>query len=116
MYGASSNGSPMEGIQRVRAIADRDSANLFAQYMLGVGGMLSGQYDRAAIRFARVVQEQPNNLEAWFKLAEAYERARQMERAIATYEQIAGRVAIPEMKSEIEKRIQQLKAEQTAAQ
>jgi tetratricopeptide (TPR) repeat protein len=110
MYGAASTEGPMAGILKVRAVAEKDSTNLFAQYMLGVGGVVSGQYDKAALRFEKVANAQPNNLEVWFKLAEAYELARQTEKAIACYQQIESKVEVPEMKAEIQKRIEQLKA------
>src|SRR6185295_15381007 len=70
IYGANAGeGGPMEGIMKVREVAEKDSNNLFAQYMLGIGGVVSRQYDKAILRFERVVKGQPNNLEALFKLA-----------------------------------------------
>ncbi|HSC53880.1 MAG TPA: tetratricopeptide repeat protein [Phnomibacter sp.] len=110
IYGATSTEGPMAGIMKVRAVAEKDSTNLFAQYMLGVGGVVSGQYDKAALRFERVVKGQPDNLEVMFKLAEAYEMANQTDKAIACYETIEKKVDVPEMKMEIKKRIEQLKA------
>jgi tetratricopeptide (TPR) repeat protein len=110
IYGATSTEGPMAGILKVRAVAEKDSTNLFAQYMLGVGGVVSGQYDKAALRFEKVAKAQPENLEVWFKLAEAYELAKQTDKAIACYESIEKKVNVPEMKTEIQKRIDQLKA------
>lgn len=110
MYGATSSEGPMAGILKVREVAEKDSSNLFAQYMLGVGGMVSRQYDKAAERFRKVAQAQPDNLEVWFKLAEAYEQAGNTADAIACYETIDKKVNIPELKKEIANRIGQLKA------
>jgi tetratricopeptide (TPR) repeat protein len=110
IYGATSTEGPMAGILKVRAVAEKDTTNLFAQYMLGVGGVVSGQYDKAALRFEKVAKAQPDNLEVWFKLAEAYELAKQTDKAIACYETIEKKVNVPEMKTEIQKRIDQLKA------
>jgi tetratricopeptide (TPR) repeat protein len=111
MYGASdsASGGPMAGIMRVRAIADKDSTNLFAQYMLGIGGMISRQYDRAAVRFEKVVAAQPNNMEALFKLAEAYEMLGDKAKAAQWYEVISSKVEVPEIKAELNKRIAELK-------
>ena len=110
MYGANAgDDGMMAGILKVRDVAQRDSNNLFAQYMLGVGGMISKQYDKAAVRFEKVVKGQPNNLEALFKLAEANELMGNKTRAISWYQVILGKVAEPEMKTAIEKRIEELK-------
>lgn len=110
MYGATSAEGPMAGIMKVRAVVDKDSTNMFAQYMLGVGGLISGQYDKAAARFEKVTKAQPNNLEVWFKLAEAYELAKMNHEAVKTYEIIEQKVSVPEMKTEIRKRITQLQS------
>ena len=110
MYGAQTKEGPMEGILKVRQVAEKDSNNLFAQYMLGIGGLQSGQYSRAAQRFEKVAKAQPKNLEVLFKLAEAYELDGNKEAAIAWYKIIAQRVDIPAMQQEINKRIEQLQA------
>jgi cytochrome c-type biogenesis protein CcmH/NrfG len=68
----------MEGILKVRAVADKDSSNIFAQEVLGHGSMYSGQYDKAIVRFETVYRLSKNNehtkLEACLMLAEAFER------------------------------------------
>ena len=109
MYGATSTEGPMAGILKVREVAEKDSTNQFAQYMLGVGGMISGQYDKAALRFEKVAAMQPNNLEVMFKLAEAYELSKNNTKAIEWYQTIQANVGDPAMKAEIGKRIEQLK-------
>lgn len=111
IYGAGKAGdnSPMAGILKIREVAQKDSNNLFAQYMLGVGGLVSGQYDKAAQRFERVAKAQPDNLEVLFKLAETYETMGDKANAIKWYETIESGVQIPEIKKEIQLRIAQLK-------
>ncbi len=110
MYGADAGkDGMMAGILKVREVAQRDSTNLFAQYILGIGGMVSKQYDKAAVRFEKVVKGQPNNLEALFKLAEANELMGDKAKAISWYQVIYGKVAEPEMKTALEKRIEELK-------
>lgn len=110
-YGAGKNGdnSPMAGIMKIREVAQKDSSNLFAQYMLGVGGVISGQYDKAVQRFEKVAKAQPNNLEVLFKLAETYETMGDKANAVRWYETIERGVTIPEMKKELQQRIAQLK-------
>lgn len=110
MYGASSdNAGTMAGIMKVREVAQKDSNNVFAQYMLGVGGMMSQQYDKAALRFEKVVKAQPDNIEALFKLAEANELMGEKAKAVQWYERISGKIADPDMKAAIAKRVEELK-------
>lgn len=110
IYGAAEgNEGAMAGIMKVREVAQRDSNNLFAQYMLGIGGLVSRQYDKAALRFEKVVKAQPDNLEALFKLAEANEMMGEKSQAVHWYEVISGKVADPEMKLAIANRIGELK-------
>jgi Tfp pilus assembly protein PilF len=71
--------------------------------------MISRQYDRAAVRFEKVVAAQPNNMEALFKLAEAYEMLGDKAKAAQWYEVISSKVEVPEVKAELNKRIAELK-------
>lgn len=111
IYGASTeaDNSPMTGIMKIREVAQRDSNNLYAQYMLGEGGLVSGQYDKAVQRFEKVAKAQPNNLEVLFKLAETYEMLGDKVNAVKWYEAIEKKATIPEMKTELQQRIAQLK-------
>ena len=107
MFGNVSD-QPMEGIVKVREIAQKDPGNLYAQMMLGLGGMKSGQYDKAIERFLAVVKGQPNNLEAMFHLAEAYEQKGDKANAIQWYTTIQKLIPVPEAKKEIGERIKTL--------
>lgn len=110
MYGAESGEQGMmAGIMKVREVAQKDSNNMFAQYMLGIGGMISKQYDKAAARFEKVVKAQPTNLEALFKLAEAYEMMGDKQKAIGWYKVIDEQVKDKDIKAAIASRIEELK-------
>jgi predicted Zn-dependent protease len=74
-FGGGGDSPPMEGIMKIREVLDRDSTNMFAQFMLGYGSMVSGQFGKATERFSKVVDAQPGNKEAVFLLAESYERS-----------------------------------------
>jgi Flp pilus assembly protein TadD len=76
--------------------------------MLGIGGIRSGQYDRAIERFTTVVHKQPDNIEAVLYLAEAYERKDDKANAIKWYKVAAQKIGIPEAKQAIEERIKTL--------
>ena len=72
----SSSGSPqetMQGILKIREVAERDSTNTYAQYMLGMAGIVSGQTDRAIDRFLAVLRHDPDNLDVQMRLADLYE-------------------------------------------
>jgi len=100
---------PMEGIRKIREVADRDSANMYAQLMLGLGAIRSQQYDKAVERLEKVVKNEPHNLQALFNLAETYERRGDKTNAIKWYRQVQNHINIPEAKQEIEDRINSLK-------
>ena len=101
--------NPMEGISKVRQVAERDSSNIFAQLVLGHGSLISGQYDRAIDRFARVLTINPQNLEAILMMAEVYERKADKTNAIKWYSNALPLASNPTMKTALEKRIEELK-------
>jgi hypothetical protein len=101
--------NPMEGIMMIREVAQRDPTNMYAQYMLGVGGLLSGQLDRAIERLTLVATKEPDNVEARLMLAEAFERKGDNQNAVKWYESVKPHVNNPEILGELDKRIQALK-------
>jgi len=106
------NSTPMEGILKVRAIADKDSSNIFAQEVLGHGSMYSGQYDKAIARFETVYRLSQKNantkLEACLMLAEAYERKADRLSAINWYKKSLTLIKNQEVIEEVNKRIDEL--------
>jgi tetratricopeptide (TPR) repeat protein len=104
--------TPMEGILKVRAVADKDSSNIFAQEVLGHGSMYSGQYDKAIARFETVYRLSKKNedtqLEACLMLAEAYERKADRLSAINWYKKSLTLIKNQEVKEEVNKRIDEL--------
>ena len=88
VYGKGRNGDPqetMKGIQQLLAVVRKDSTNMKAQFVLGVGGAVSGQYDKALERLKKVVAAQPNNLEAIAFLADTYAAKGDKQEAIKWY-------------------------------
>ncbi|MDX2046636.1 MAG: tetratricopeptide repeat protein [Chitinophagaceae bacterium] len=108
-FGAAGGSSPMEGIQQIREVAERDTSNAFAQFMLGYGGIISGQFDKAAERFLKVVQLTPDDTEAVFLLAEAYEKMGEKAKAVEWYENGKKRVKSAELIHAINDKINSLK-------
>ena len=101
--------NPMEGIQMIREVAERDPNNMYAQVTLGMGAMVSGQLDRAIERLSVVIKKQPENLEVMVMLAEAYEQKGDNMNAIKWYEASKKLIDNPDINSEIDKRIKLLK-------
>ncbi len=101
--------NPMEGILMIREVAERDPSNMYAQYMLGMGGLMSGQLDRAIERFETVLGGEPENVEVKLLLAETFERKGDKNGAIRWYEDVKTHVGNPDITLELEKRIQSLK-------
>ncbi len=101
--------APMQGIALIREVADRDPGNMYAQFTLGLGSLVSGQLDKAIERLLKVAQNEPGNVEAVFLLAEAYERHGEKENAVKWY--TAGKKLInnPEAIKDIEQRIKDLR-------
>jgi tetratricopeptide (TPR) repeat protein len=88
--------TPMEGILKVRSVADRDSTNIFAQEVLGHGSMISGQYVNV-------------KLEACLMLAEAFERKNDKPSAISWYQRSLDLIKNEQARQEVKQRIDELK-------
>lgn len=111
VYGEGMTGNPeqtMKGIQELLQVVQKDSNNMQAQLVLGVGGVISNQYDKAIERLNKVVNFDPHNLEAVSWLADAYAGIGDKENAIKWYEQSKHLVNNPEFSKEIDKRIEEV--------
>ena len=112
VFGKGRFGKPeetMKGIQQLLAVVRKDSANMKAQMMLGVGGYVSGQYDKAIERLQKVVTAQPDNLEAIAFLADAYAAKGDKTEAVKWY-LISKRLASdPHYSQEVDERIKSLR-------
>ena len=100
--------TPMDGILKIKQVTDRDSNNMYAQLMLGLGDIKSGQYDKAIERLQLVAKKEPDNLQAVFNLAETFERKGDKSNAVAWYRKVENMINVPEAKQEIEQRIKTL--------
>ncbi len=100
--------NPMQGITILRDVTDKDPGNVYAHMVLGLGGIKSGQYDKAIENFLVVLKKQPDNLEVVFNLAETYERKGDKQNALIMYKKAKLLISIPEAKNEIDRRIQTL--------
>jgi tetratricopeptide (TPR) repeat protein len=111
IFGKGRSGNPqetMEGIQQLLAVVRKDSGNMKAQLVLGIGGALSGQYDKAIDRLIKVVKAQPDNLEAVAYLADAYAGKGDKAGAIKWYQVMKRMANSPVYSKEIDERIKLL--------
>ncbi len=112
IYGKGRNGNPaetMQGILELVNVVKKDSTNMKAQLMVGVGGLVSGQFDKAIMRFQKVVTAQPDNAEAVAYLADAYAGKGDKEEAIKWYTVSKRLVNDPHYTEEVDARIKTLK-------
>ncbi len=117
-FGGAGTEPPMRGIGLIREAAEKNPANAYAQYMLGVGASISGQWPKAIERFEKVTTLEPANLEAWLRLADAFEQNNDKAGAKIVYRQFLLKVkemeknkqfrSNPEMIKQIEEHIKTL--------
>lgn len=101
--------TPMEGIQKILEVVRKDSNNVYALMTLGQGSIMTQQYDKAIERFSSVVRIQPTNLEAILSLAESYQQIGQNTLAVDWFRKSLPLIPSSRMRTEVEKRIDQLK-------
>jgi tetratricopeptide (TPR) repeat protein len=104
--------SAMKGVGILREVIGRDSANMDAHLALGIGGFVSGQYEKAIPRLLKVVQARPTDLQAISWLADSYAASGQNAEAIKWYTTSKRLLSNPAYIKEIDERIKQLKLSQ----
>ncbi len=112
VFGSVRTGGPqeaMKGIQQLLAVVQKDSNNMNAQMMLGVGGYVSGQYDKAIERLLKVVTRQPDNMEAIAFLADTYAAKGDKAEAIKWYQLSKRLINDPHYSKEVDERIKLLR-------
>ncbi len=101
--------NPMEGVMMLRAILEEDPDHLQATYALGMLSMQSGQFELAVKRFDRVLEIDPNQVEAYRLKGEAYEAMGQAENALIDYQLYVEKSDDLKAKESIGQRIKELK-------
>jgi tetratricopeptide (TPR) repeat protein len=112
VFGKGMAGDPqetMKGIQQLLQVIRKDSLNMQAQLVLGIGGVISTQYDKAIDRLLNVLKNQPGNLEAISWLADAYAGKGDKPNALKWYEISKRLINNPVYTKEVNERIKQLK-------
>lgn len=99
----------MKGIQQLLQVVKKDSNNMQAQMVLGIGAVISNQNDKAIERLKKVVAFDAHNLEAVSWLADAYAAEGDKQNAIKWYEQSKHLVNNPAYSKEVDARIKTLR-------
>jgi tetratricopeptide (TPR) repeat protein len=99
----------MKGIQQLLQVVKKDSTNMQAQLILGIGGVISTQYDKAVDRLQVVVKNEPSNIEAISWLADAYAGKGDKANALKWYEISKQMINNPAYSKEVDERIKMLK-------
>jgi tetratricopeptide (TPR) repeat protein len=101
--------NPMKGIGLLREIEKTDSNNVNLQLSFAFFSEKSGQWDKAIARFHKVLKIQPDFIEAYLHLADAYERKGDKEKAIENLEKYSALVDDFSIKAEVQNYIKNLK-------
>jgi cytochrome c-type biogenesis protein CcmH/NrfG len=102
-------GEPMRGVQILLAITQEKPNDVPANMLLGRMSIQSAQFDKAIGRFETVLKQEPENKEATYFLAQAYEGKGNKKKAIELLEQCKKLVNDPEFSREIDQQINSLK-------
>ena len=98
----------MKGVRQLLANCTKDSNNMQAQMVLGIGGVISRQYDKAIDRLPRVIKNEPGNIEAVSWLADAYAYYGDKQDAMKWYLQSKRLMNNAQFSKEVDERIKKL--------
>jgi predicted Zn-dependent protease len=107
----SGSGAPMQAVALLREVISADSNHISANYWLGEFSMLSGQYDKAIIRFNKLCKLQPDNAEYCIKLAQAYKSVGQPQEGVAVLNQFLSTHADDNMKVQLNAALNEMSVE-----
>ena len=102
-------GEPMRGVQILLGIIREKPDDIPANMLLGRMSIQSGQFDKAVARLETVLKLQPENKEALYFLAQAYEGKGDKKKAIELLEKCKQVVNNPDFSRDIDQHINSLK-------
>ncbi len=102
-------GEPMRGVQILLAIVKEKPNDVAANMLLGRMAIQSGQFDKAVGRFETVLKQEPENKEALYFLAQAYEGKGDKKKATELLEKCKQLVNDPAFSNDIDQQINSLK-------
>ncbi len=100
---------PMEGITILKNVLEKDSTYINAHIQLGVFALQSGQMEKAADRFLRILQIKPDYIEAYIYLGQVYADWGKKEQAIEMLEKYMKKSNDITINKQVEQFISELK-------
>lgn len=100
---------PMKGIGMLKEVEKTDSNNINLQLNFAFFSERSGQWDKAIARFEKVLKIQPDFIEAYLHLADAYQQKGDTKKTIESLEKYITLVDDITIKAEIQDYINKLK-------
>ncbi len=76
----------MQGVLLLLDIVKKDPEALDAHFMLGKMAIVSGQLDKAVMRFEKVIELEPNHVDAHFYMGESYAQLGEYDKAVKVLE------------------------------
>lgn len=107
---------PMKGIGMLREIEKTDSNNVNLQLNFAFFSEKSGQWDKAIARFEKVLKIEPEFIEAYLHLADAYQQKGDKAKAIESLKKYVTLVDDVTIKTEVQDYINKLTMEETPGQ
>lgn len=104
---------PMKGIGMLREIEKTDSTNVNLQLNFAFFSERSGQWEKAIARFEKVLKFQPDYIEAYLHLADAYIQMGDKTKAIESLKKYVALVDDVTIKTEVQDYINKLTTEET---
>ena len=100
---------PMKGIGMLKEVEKTDSNNVNLQLNFAFFSEKSGQWDKAIARFEKVLKIQPDFIEAYLHLADAYQQKGDKAKAIESLEKYISLVDDVTIKTEVKEYVNKLK-------
>lgn len=100
---------PMKGISLLKEVEKTDSNNVNLQLNFAFFSEKSGQWDKAIARFRKVLKIQPDFIEAYLHMADAYQQQGDKAKAIESLEKYKSLVDDVSIKTEVQDYINKLK-------
>ncbi|MCX6294883.1 MAG: tetratricopeptide repeat protein [Bacteroidetes bacterium] len=108
--------NPMKGIGMMREIEKTDSNNVNLQLNFAFFSEKSGQWQKAITRFEKVLRIQPDFIEAYIHLSDAYQQMGNKEKAIESLKKYISLEKDVTIKKEVQDYIDKLTMEETPGQ
>lgn len=95
---------PMQGVLKIRSIAEAHPENVKAQFTLGLMSIQTGQFDKAVQRFDRVIELRPDDIQPYRLRGRAQLALKDTNAAVASFKKalsMADKSTVTEIEQEL---------------